>query len=232
MAVETYPIWEEIHVDALVAAKAVTAEIANDEADLVHEPLRVDNYITPEQLRVPEIEYDAKVVEYCKDEMQTTFLLFDGDQIVKHLALHSNTHGSVSNVVRRRNKFISEVRLWVVILVRSTCHQLKLVENRLKLAEKIYPRNRQLVLDVSDGLFGGHDFDGRLKLVGQYTLLGASQYILEFFNVHGSVVNREKEKISILLDGILPNDFWHSEVRAHSRYLCVSSNSRDHPWYR
>jgi hypothetical protein len=47
----------------------------------------------------------------------------------------------------------------------------------------------------------------QLKLVGQYTLLGASRYILELFNVHGSVVDKEKVKILILLDGILANDF-------------------------
>jgi hypothetical protein len=73
--------------------------------------------------------------------------------------------------------------------------------------KKIYPRNRQLVLDLRDGLFGGRDFDGRLNLVVQYTLLGASRYVLELFNVDGCVVDKEKVKILILLDGILVNDF-------------------------
>mmetsp|Transcript_4632 Transcript_4632/g.8576 ORF Transcript_4632/g.8576 Transcript_4632/m.8576 type:complete len:249 (-) Transcript_4632:119-865(-) len=181
----------------------MSPEISDDVANLIHQPLGLQNYVTLKGLVAVEEYQEAELVEVFEDNLEANFLLRFGGDALEDLAPLGDFHGrfgggfvGVEVSGGGGDEAGSEVRLRLVLVVDVAVLVFPLGADLSKLVDEVQPRDWDGVVDVGNWLAVGEEGG---QLVGHDALLCEGPQVVEalqFLLLGGRVVHREEEKIA------------------------------------
>lgn len=119
-------------------------EVANDETQLIQQPLRLKNNEPSKRLRVAEVKYDAQGVERCKHNVKPGLLLVGCCQSFENFAFFSNRESRDRPFIDVEQSRVKE-RLRAVFAVSRISGS-----DFLELVSEVEPGYRDFVFDVRD----------------------------------------------------------------------------------